>query len=201
MLSSIPFPIPVASLAEKMGLSLTSSVVIEIEQSFVPAQSGAEAANQPAASTPSATPPPAAVGIDADGIDVDGIDFETSAASADTGVGQQQEPAADKPGSSPGLDDDGIDFDITPISAAAESGSSDSQPTLEDDLVFEPAGTVEAPEVVAVEGDDNAETQLHLAEAYIDMGDSAAARDILKELVGSEDPAVVKRVIELLGRL
>ena len=34
VLSSIPFPIPVASLAVKMGLSLTPSVVIEIVSSM-----------------------------------------------------------------------------------------------------------------------------------------------------------------------
>jgi FimV-like protein len=44
-------------------------------------------------------------------------------------------------------------------------------------------------------------TQLELANAYLEMGDPAAAREILSGLSASEDPAIARRAEELLSNI
>ena len=51
------------------------------------------------------------------------------------------------------------------------------------------------------DGDDEAGTKLSLARAYIDMGDSDGARDILKEVVEEGTDEQQKEANELLSQL
>ena len=59
--------------------------------------------------------------------------------------------------------------------------------------------TSEPVEVPTPESEEK--TQLELANAYLEMGDPAAAREILTALCASEDPTIARRAEELLGNI
>lgn len=113
---------------------------------------------------------------------------------------------------------DELDLDLELDSIDFEETDTDSQPTVEftredieqernksasgDDAPVEPAMDVEGEEGFDFLADtDEVATKLDLARAYIDMGDTEGARDILDEVVQEGTEQQQQEASELLGRI
>ena len=106
------------------------------------------------------------------------------------GVGQT---AADASGS--------LELELEPLlpdgtftqTVSGNQGALASDPPLPED----PLATVDQP-TPAIDNDNEEKTQLELANAYLEMGDPAAAREILAGLSLSQDPSIKERAQALL---
>ena len=88
-----------------------------------------------------------------------------------------------------------------PETEAAQTGSGGG-PITPPEMADSPKDlgmTSEPVEVPTPESEEK--TQLELANAYLEMGDPAAAREILTALCASEDPTIARRAEELLGNI
>ena len=87
-------------------------------------------------------------------------------------------------------DDDDLDFDL-------DLGSDDSLDLDDDglDLDLENDGALE------LDQDDDANNKLDLARAYIDMGDSDGARNVLQEIMKEGSETEAREASELLGQI
>lgn len=156
-------------------------------------------------------PMPEAVSDDFDGIAFELTDEpQTRGISPDTSV---DHPTASKKVSSPteGVDD-GIDFEFDSVSPAQDSeallksdekrdgvGGQDTPMDSDSDLDLLPADPVEG-DIVVAEDDDPA-ARLDIAEAYLQIGDVEAAKEILEALDGHQDEEVRSRRQALADRL
>lgn len=114
-------------------------------------------------------------------------DLDDAAAEIETGKENKIEP---KEGAGDQLGGDlGIDFDPEPVAADASGDAlENAEPGDGDDFDF-------------LDDADAATTKLDLARAYIDMGDSDGARDILNEVIGEGSNEQQKQAQELLEQI
>ncbi len=141
-----------------------------------------EPAPAPAPTAPPAAEKPTAdddfdFDMDMEGLDLAALDEEMASLDSDIGVAKPEAPSAAKP--APAADADAT-LSRTPAVSAPAAGD-------DDDLDF-------------MADADEAATKLDLARAYIDMGDSEGAKDILSEVLqeGNEDQR--REAQELLAR-
>lgn len=123
--------------------------------------------------------------------------------SADFDLSLADEPAAAAPAA------DSFAAQLDEVSAELEqlSGGLDDD-LLADDLAFAPAQEPAAAEGLGMDDDfdflsgtDETATKLDLARAYIDMGDTEGARDILDEVVAEGNEGQQQEARELIGKL
>lgn len=90
------------------------------------------------------------------------------------------------------------------VAAASELSLSDLElaPASEDPLSDGLTASLDDSELASLASDeDGAMTKLHLAEAYIDMGDIAGARDILSEVLNEGSPQQRKEAQAMLNKI
>ena len=141
--------------------------------------------DEPVASTHAAEPAVADLDMSAD-FDLSLADEPVaSAPSADSFAAQLDEVSAELDQLSGGLDDDLL-ADELPMASAPESAATGMD--MDDDFDF-------------LSGTDETATKLDLARAYIDMGDTEGARDILDEVVAEGNEGQQQEARELISKL
>jgi len=156
--------------------------------------------------TPTISPGPVSVegARVAESVADEGIAFEFDLdTDRDPGVqGGQAEVGAPAPTSGTQGSSGGLELELEspfPETEAAQTGSGGG-PITPPEIADSPNDlgmTSEPVEVPTLESEEK--TQLELANAYLEMGDPAAAREILTGLCASEDPTIARRAEELLG--
>lgn len=123
--------------------------------------------------------------------------------SADFDLSLADEPAA----AAPVVDSFAAQLDEVSAELEQLSGGLDDD-LLADDLAFAPAQEPAAAEGLGMDDDfdflsgtDETATKLDLARAYIDMGDTEGARDILDEVVAEGNEGQQQEARELIGKL
>ncbi|MEJ2795142.1 FimV/HubP family polar landmark protein [Iodobacter sp. LRB] len=100
----------------------------------------------------------------------------------------------------------GLDFDFsldTPLEASvpAASGAEESIDLAGMNLDFAADSGASSDSLLEFAGDDPVQTKIDLAKAYVDMGDTEGAREILQEAIGEGNPEQQKQAQALLGNL
>ncbi|AMC34335.1 hypothetical protein VN23_06840 [Janthinobacterium sp. B9-8] len=99
----------------------------------------------------------------------------------------------------------GLDFDFsldTPLEISAPDVTAEESIDLaEMNLDFAADAGMSADPTLNFSGDDPVQTKIDLAKAYVDMGDTEGAREILQEAMGEGNPEQQKQAQALLGNL
>jgi len=136
----------------------------------------------------------------------EGIAFELDFDADPDPEAQAGQVEVDPPAPTSGAQDlfGGLELELESPFAETESvqtGSGDGRITLPEvaDSPNDPGMTSDPAQASNPESEER--TQLELANAYLEMGDPAAAREILTALSASQDPAIAKRAEELLSNI
>ena len=113
------------------------------------------------------------------------------------GVSEMTEDAGEKPL----VPDDGLSASVDPVSEDALDKPLSLDEAFASDSLDDAQGVAELDEATNAEDQDGVETKLDLARAYVEMGDSEGARNILEEVQKEGNDSQKEEAVRLLSEI